>query len=129
MFRYVTNLVLTLFRKCRSIELVIVQSLIFVQPCTALKLDSSAKRAIVLVPTTGTRALLDLSSLKAVGTHNAHNAGTAALLALGMNLGLDQDVVQNALPKLQPPPHRMEIGIYLYISVFCYPDCRLLSQH
>ncbi|GAQ81307.1 hypothetical protein KFL_000770010 [Klebsormidium nitens] len=76
-----------------------------------VQLDSSCRRAIVAVPGGGPEALLDLSVLRCLGAHNAHNAGTAALLALSLGLGLTQDDVQRALPTLQPPPHRMEIVI------------------
>jgi hypothetical protein len=75
-----------------------------------MQLDSSARRAIIAVPGGGPEALLDLSILRCLGAHNAHNAGTAALLALSLGLGLTEEDVQRALPTLQPPPHRMEIG-------------------
>lgn len=47
--------------------------------------------------------------MKTTGVHNAQNAGTAALLALGLNIGLHEDIVQSALPKLESLPHRMQI--------------------
>lgn len=75
-----------------------------------MQLDSSARRAIIAVPGGGPEALLDLSVLRCLGAHNAHNAGTAALLALSLGLGLTEEGVQRALPTLQAPPHRMEIG-------------------
>jgi len=45
-----------------------------------------------------------------VGTHNAHNAGTAALIVLALDMGVEADDIQAAIPYLQPPPHRMEVG-------------------
>lgn len=74
-----------------------------------VQLDKDARRAIVVVPTTGVEARLYLSSLQAVGTHNAHNAGTAALLALSLDVGLQSEDIQAAIPHLKAPPHRMEI--------------------
>jgi len=74
-----------------------------------VQLDKDAQRAIIVVPTTGVEARLFLSGLQAVGTHNAHNAGTAALLALALDVGLQADDIQAALPILKTPPHRMEI--------------------
>lgn len=74
-------------------------------------MDKDARRAIVVVPTTGVEARLYLSSLQAVGTHNAHNAGTAALLALSLDVGLQSEDIQAAIPHLKAPPHRMEIGM------------------
>lgn len=65
----------------------------------------------MVVPTTGVEARLYLSGLQAVGVHNAHNAGTAALLALSLDMGLHAEDVQAALPLLKTPPHRMEIGM------------------
>ena len=77
-------------------------------------MDKDAQRAIIVVPTTGVEARLFLSGLQAVGTHNAHNAGTAALLALALDVGLQADDIQAALPILKTPPHRMEIGKCLF---------------
>lgn len=74
------------------------------------KLDRDARRAIVVVPTTGIEARLYLSGLQAIGAHNAHNAGTAALLALSLDVGLQSDDIQAAIPLLKTPAHRMEIG-------------------
>ncbi|KAL2610887.1 hypothetical protein R1flu_022579 [Riccia fluitans] len=74
-----------------------------------VQLDSQARRAFVVVPTTGAQAGFFLSSLKAVGLHNAHNAGSAALIALALDFGLTEEAIQAALPSLQPPPHRMEV--------------------
>lgn len=79
------------------------------------KLDRDARRAIIVVPTTGIEARLYLSGLQAIGAHNAHNAGTAALLALSLDVGLQSDDIQAALPLLKTPAHRMEIGM---LSIF-----------
>jgi UDP-N-acetylmuramyl pentapeptide synthase len=64
------------------------------------------------VPTTGVEARLYLSGLQAVGAHNAHNAGTAALLALSLDVGLQSEDIQAGLPLLKTPAHRMEIGMF-----------------
>ncbi|CAI7807479.1 unnamed protein product [Closterium sp. NIES-54] len=56
---------------------------------------------------------LDLSTLQAVGRHNADNAAVAALLCLALGMessGVRLDGVQSAVRVLQPPPHRMELG-------------------
>ncbi|KAG0581208.1 hypothetical protein KC19_4G232500 [Ceratodon purpureus] len=74
-----------------------------------VQLDRDARRAIIVVPTTGVEARLYLSGLQAVGAHNAHNAGTAALLALSLDVGLQSEDIQAALPLLKTPAHRMEI--------------------
>lgn len=74
-----------------------------------VQLDDTESCATIHVPTSSQKARLDLSMLKTIGGHNAHNAGTAALLALGLDVGLDEDDVQSALPLLKPPPHRMEV--------------------
>ncbi|KAG6552008.1 hypothetical protein Mapa_006314 [Marchantia paleacea] len=75
-----------------------------------VQLDSQGRRAFILVPTTGVQAGLYLSSMKAVGLHNAHNAGSAALVALALvDFGVSEESIQSALPTLQPPPHRMEV--------------------
>ncbi|OAE34853.1 hypothetical protein AXG93_2528s2220 [Marchantia polymorpha subsp. ruderalis] len=56
----------------------------------------------------GTRAWL--GGLPAVGLHNAHNAGSAALIALALvDFGVSEESIQSVLPTLQPPPHRMEV--------------------
>lgn len=64
---------------------------------------------MIHVPTTSQEAWLDLTTLNTTGIHNAHNAGTAALLALGVDMGLNEDALQSALPMLKLPPHRMQI--------------------
>ncbi|CAM6100244.1 unnamed protein product [Calypogeia fissa] len=74
-----------------------------------VQLDSQARRAFIMVPTTGVQAALYLSGLKAFGSHNAHNAGSAALVALALDVGVDEDVIRDAIPNLSAPPHRMEI--------------------
>lgn len=51
--------------------------------------------------------------MKAVGLHNAHNAGSAALIALALvDFGVSEESIQSVLPTLQPPPHRMEVGTW-----------------
>ncbi|KAJ7560872.1 hypothetical protein O6H91_03G003600 [Diphasiastrum complanatum] len=74
-----------------------------------VQLDSQAERAIVVVPTTGAEVCLNLNSVNCIGLHNRHNAGTAALLALALDVGLEQDGLQRALSTLQLPPHRMQL--------------------
>ncbi|CAI7866751.1 unnamed protein product, partial [Closterium sp. NIES-53] len=57
---------------------------------------------------------LDLSTLQAVGRHNADNAAVAALLCLALGMessGVRLDGVQSAVRVLQPPPHRMELVV------------------
>lgn len=70
------------------------------------------------MPTTGAEARLYLSGLRAVGSHNAHNAGTAALLALSLDVGLQSEDIQAGLPLLKTPAHRMEIGMSSTFSDF-----------
>lgn len=74
-----------------------------------VQLDDTGAYAMIHVPTTSQEARLDLTTLNTTGVHNAHNAGTAALLALGVDMGLNEDTLQSALPMLKPPPHRMQI--------------------
>eukprot|EP00250_Pteridium_aquilinum_P004216 c14444_g1_i1 orf=1233-1997(+) len=74
-----------------------------------VQVDNAGIAAVLHVPTTAQEAHLDLSTLKTTGVHNAHNAGTAALLAFGANIGLNEDIVQSALPMLKSLPHRMQI--------------------
>jgi UDP-N-acetylmuramyl pentapeptide synthase len=74
------------------------------------KVDNTGSYAEIHVPTTAEEAQLDLTTLNTVGVHNAQNAGTAALLVLGLDIGLNQKIVQNAIPFLEPLPHRMEKG-------------------
>eukprot|EP00249_Psilotum_nudum_P008341 c21207_g1_i5 orf=257-1927(+) len=74
-----------------------------------VKLYSMAQCAKILVPTTRVEMELDVGVLNAIGIHNAYNAGSAAFLALGLDMGLKQETIQSALPTLQPPPHRMQI--------------------
>jgi len=74
-----------------------------------VQLDKEVQRAIVVEPTSGREARLYLTGLQAVGTHNAHNAGTAALIVLALDMGVEADDIQAAIPYLQPPPHRMEV--------------------
>jgi UDP-N-acetylmuramyl tripeptide synthase len=81
------------------------------------KLDKEVQRAIVVEPTSGREARLYLTDLQAVGTHNAHNAGTAALIVLALDMGVEGDDIQAAIPYLQPPPHRMEVGKCIACSI------------
>lgn len=81
------------------------------------KLDKEVQRAIVVEPTSGREARLYLTGLQAVGTHNAHNAGTAALIVLALDMGVEADDIQAAIPYLQPPPHRMEVGKCIACSI------------
>ncbi|EFJ37622.1 hypothetical protein SELMODRAFT_229823 [Selaginella moellendorffii] len=74
-----------------------------------VQLDSQARRAVVVVPTTKAEARLYLSGLKAVGSHNAQNAATASLLSLALDVGVDEHKLQAAIGQLTPLPHRMQI--------------------
>ncbi|KAI5070143.1 hypothetical protein GOP47_0014486 [Adiantum capillus-veneris] len=73
-----------------------------------VQLNAAGSAAHLHVPTTSLEAHLDLTTLKATGVHNAHNAGTASLLALGVDFGLDEGAIQSALPTLKCLPHRMQ---------------------
>ncbi|XP_057859194.2 uncharacterized protein LOC131068013 isoform X3 [Cryptomeria japonica] len=74
-----------------------------------VKLDGEAAQATILVPTLGIMSQIYLGNLKTIGMHNAYNAGTAALLALGLDLGVDFEAVNHAMEVLEPPPHRMQV--------------------
>ncbi|KAH7432546.1 hypothetical protein KP509_07G027400 [Ceratopteris richardii] len=74
-----------------------------------VQFNGAGSAAQIFVPTTSFEAHLDLTTLKTTGVHNAQNAGTAALLAFGADLGLDESVVQAGLPKLKSLPHRMQV--------------------
>lgn len=74
-----------------------------------VKLDSEAVQASIIVPTSGLVAHIHLGKLKTIGIHNAYNAGTAALLTLGLDLGVDIEAVSNSIEFLEPLPHRMQI--------------------
>ena len=54
---------------------------------------------------------LDLSAMTAIGRHNRENAAAAALLCMALELpSLSPSLIQQALPSLTPPPHRMQLG-------------------
>lgn len=74
-----------------------------------VQLDSQARRAIAVVPTTGEEARLFLSGLKAVGRHNANNASIASLLSLSLDVGVHESLLQETIPTLEALPHRMQI--------------------
>ncbi|KAH9302209.1 hypothetical protein KI387_013792, partial [Taxus chinensis] len=76
-----------------------------------VQLDSEATQATIVVPTSGMVSQIHLGKLKTLGIHNAYNAGTAALLTLGLDLGVCVEAVNNAIKVLKPPPHRMQIVI------------------
>ena len=82
------------------------------------KVDDTGSYAVIHVPTTSEDAHLDLTTLNTVGAHNAQNAGTAALLVLGLDIGLNQSTVQNAIPFLKSLPHRMQTGNNLVLNIF-----------
>ena len=82
------------------------------------KVDDTGSYAVIHVPTTSEDAHLDLTTLNTVGAHNAQNAGTAALLVLGLDIGLNQSTVQNAIPFLKSLPHRMQTGNNLILNIF-----------
>lgn len=77
---------------------------------SGVQVDGLSRRAILSVPTTGAEAMLYLTSLKALGAHNANNAAAAALLALGLDVGVNESHLQEAVATLHPLPHRMEVG-------------------
>lgn len=95
--------------------------------CFFLKLDNAGNAALLHVPTTSQEVHLDLTTMKTTGVHNAQNAGTAALLALGLNIGLHEDIVQSALPKLESLPHRMQIGNRLALTYVIMKKFSLLG--
>ena len=60
---------------------------------------------------------LDLSAMTAIGRHNRENAAAAALLCMALELpSLSPSLIQQALPSLTPPPHRMQLGEKLEID-------------
>ena len=83
---------------------------------SGVQVDALSRRAILSVPTTGAEAMLYLTSLKALGAHNAKNAAVAALLALGLDVGVNESHLQEAVATLHPLPHRMEVGAMLLPS-------------
>lgn len=74
-----------------------------------VKLDSEAVQASIIVPTSGLVAQIHLGKLNTIGIHNAYNAGTAALLTLGLDLRVDIEAVRSAIETLEPLPHRMQV--------------------
>lgn len=62
------------------------------------------------VPALGVISQLQLGTLKAMGTHNYHNAAVAALSVMGLNVGVDVKAIGSTIGKLSPPPHRMQIS-------------------
>lgn len=74
-----------------------------------------------MVPTTGLEAPLWLTGVAPPGAHNKRHAGTAALLALSLGLGVTAQQVQDAMGSLKGLPHRIEIGQcgdHIHKSVF-----------
>ncbi|KAF3442599.1 hypothetical protein FNV43_RR16515 [Rhamnella rubrinervis] len=74
-----------------------------------VKIDMEAKVASFEVPAVGIVSQLQLGTLKAMGTHNYHNAAVAALSVMGLNVGVDVEAIGSTVEKLRPPPHRMQI--------------------
>lgn len=69
-----------------------------------------AKVSSFEVPALGIVSQLQLGTLKAMGTHNYHNAAVAALSVMGLNVGVDVEAIGSTIEKLRPPPHRMQNG-------------------
>ncbi|KAI9161886.1 hypothetical protein LWI28_021743 [Acer negundo] len=74
-----------------------------------VKIDMAAKTANFEVPAIGLSSQLQLGAMKAIGTHNYHNAAVAALSVLGLDIGVDVEALNSAIEILKPPPHRMQI--------------------
>ncbi|KAJ4970887.1 hypothetical protein NE237_003986 [Protea cynaroides] len=74
-----------------------------------VKIDLEAKIAYLQIPTTGVVTQLQLGAMKAMGTHNNHNAAVAAFSVLGLDVGIDPEGISTTLAALSAPPHRMQI--------------------
>lgn len=73
-----------------------------------------AKIASFEVPVIGIESQLQLSTMKAMGIHNYHNAAVAALSILGLDIGVDAEALNSTIEILRAPPHRMQIGKYCF---------------
>ncbi|XP_049934176.1 uncharacterized protein LOC116255802 isoform X2 [Nymphaea colorata] len=74
-----------------------------------LKMVMDKKVAYIELPTTGLSAELKLDSLNTVGNHNFQNAAVATFCVLGLNMGIEVNSINEAIGKLSPLPHRMQI--------------------
>ncbi|XP_031280240.1 uncharacterized protein LOC116138694 [Pistacia vera] len=74
-----------------------------------VKIDMEAKTASFEVPEIGIQSQLQLSTMKAMGIHNYHNAAVAALSILGLDIGVDAEALNSTIEILRAPPHRMQI--------------------
>ncbi|KAH7557314.1 hypothetical protein JRO89_XS11G0116800 [Xanthoceras sorbifolium] len=74
-----------------------------------MKIDMAAKTAYCKVPAIGLSSQLQLGAMKAIGTHNYHNAAVAALSVLGLDIGVDVEALNSTIEILKAPPHRMQI--------------------
>ncbi|XP_020579324.1 uncharacterized protein LOC110023984 [Phalaenopsis equestris] len=74
-----------------------------------IKMDMEAKVAKLKFPTTDAVAHLDLSDLRATGTHNYTNAAVAAFLVLGLDVGADYLSINSIVKKLTLLPHRIQV--------------------
>ncbi|OVA07865.1 Mur ligase [Macleaya cordata] len=74
-----------------------------------VKVDMEAKVADLRIPYMGVASRAQLGSIKAMGTHNYHNAAVAALSVLGLNVGIDTDSISETIATLRTLPHRMQI--------------------
>ena len=70
--------------------------------------DHEARRATIRLPFAKPETL-ELSALRAVGAHNATNAGVAALLVRGLDAdAFPLEALEAGIGALEPPPHRMQ---------------------
>ncbi|XP_042480381.1 UDP-N-acetylmuramoylalanine--D-glutamate ligase-like isoform X3 [Macadamia integrifolia] len=74
-----------------------------------VKIDLEAKIAYLKIPSTGVVTQLQLGAMKAMGTHNDHNAAVAAFSILGLDVGINPEAISTTLNALSAPPHRMQI--------------------
>ncbi|XP_077254205.1 uncharacterized protein LOC143893117 isoform X4 [Tasmannia lanceolata] len=74
-----------------------------------VEINMESKVANLIIPTSGLITQLPLGGMKAMGTHNYHNAAVAAFSVLGLDIGIDADSIYATIESLNPPPHRMQI--------------------
>ncbi|XP_077254209.1 uncharacterized protein LOC143893117 isoform X7 [Tasmannia lanceolata] len=77
-----------------------------------VEINMESKVANLIIPTSGLITQLPLGGMKAMGTHNYHNAAVAAFSVLGLDIGIDADSIYATIESLNPPPHRMQIAVY-----------------
>ncbi|XP_019187312.1 PREDICTED: uncharacterized protein LOC109181835 isoform X3 [Ipomoea nil] len=77
--------------------------------CPGVKVSMEAKVAKLKVPAIGCDSEVDLSALRAIGTHNYINAAVAALSVTGLDIGINAKSIASTISKLRVPCHRMQV--------------------